>query len=185
MLGITNPPDPPVRFHASRPDRSRAPTLDRRKALISNELRNGTSLAIKAGVSERLLVVDDSDAVRRVYESHFSRSGFEVQSAANLQEVADRLATTAFSAVIVDVSLSSSVRTDGLAIAAYLRQLAGDPPVVVLTAYGEPQRASEAARLGVDAFLHKPVSLEWLEQLLRSRVKRDDARPNPEAAAAI
>ncbi len=43
------------------------------------------------------------------------------------------------------------------------------PPVVVLTAYGEPHRAAAAARLGVDAFLHKPVSLVWLERLLRSR----------------
>jgi len=136
-------------------------------------------------VSERLLVVDDSDAVRRAYESHFSRSGFQVESAANLKEAAERLAGSAFSAVIVDVSLSSSVRTEGLAIAAYLHQLQGDPPVIVLTAYGEPQRASAAARLGVDAFLHKPVSLEWLEQLLRSRLRGDDGDAAPRTAAAV
>ncbi len=144
---------------------------------------DGISLAIRAGVSERLLVVDDSDAVRRAYESHFSRSGFEVQSAASLKEAAEHLADSAFNAVIVDVSLSSTAGTEGLAIAAYLRQMQGDPPVVVLTAYGEPQRASAAARLGVDAFLHKPVSLEWLEQLLRSRFKKDHGDPETAAAA--
>jgi len=146
-------------------------------------LEFGTSLALGSHVSERLLVVDDSDAVRRAYESHFSRSGFEVLTAANLKEAAERLAGSAFSAVIVDVSLSSHVRTEGLAVAAYLRELQGDPPVVVLTAYGEPQRASDAARLGVDAFLHKPVSLEWLEQLLRSRFRGQTGQPSPEAAA--
>jgi len=146
-------------------------------------LQTAPALQPKASVSERLLVVDDSDAVRRAYESHFSRSGFEVQSAGSLKEAAERLAGSAFNAVIVDVSLSSNAGTEGLAIAAYLRQMQGDPPVVVLTAYGEPQRASAAARLGVDAFLHKPVSLEWLEHLLRSRFKKD--REDPETVAAI
>ena len=159
------------------------PDAKGRKWLLLIALGYGTSLAHGAGVSERLLVVDDSDAVRRAYESHFSRSGFEVLSAANLKEAAERLAGSAFSAVIVDVSLSSNVKTEGLAVAAYLRQLQGDPPVVVLTAYGDPQRASDAARLGVDAFLHKPVSLEWLEQLLRSRFREQTGRASPEAAA--
>jgi CheY-like chemotaxis protein len=53
----------------------------------------------------------------------------------------------------------------------------------VLTAYGLPDRAEAAARLGVDAFLHKPVSLVWLETLLRGRI--DDRRgPQAEPMAA-
>jgi CheY-like chemotaxis protein len=154
--------------------------------LIPNILRAGTGLAITPGVSERLLVVDDSDTVRRAYETHFSRSGFEVEAAVSLKEAAERLASAAFSAVIVDVSLSSAAGAEGLAIAAYLRQMrSAHPPVVILTAYGEPQRASAAARLGVDAFLHKPVSLVWLEQLLRSRMngKNGDHSSEPAAAA--
>ena len=80
--------------------------------------------------------------------------------------------------------------TEGLAIAAYLRQMKGnDPPVVVLTAYGEPERAEAAARLGVDVFLHKPVSLVWLERLLRARFDErdpsDQRGPAPEPAIAV
>jgi two-component system OmpR family response regulator len=134
-------------------------------------------------VSERLLVVDDSEAVRRAYESHFSRCGFEVETACCLREATERLANAPFSAVIVDVSLSTGAGVEGLAIAAYLRQMQGTPPVVVLTAYGEPQRAAAAARLGVDAFLHKPVSLVWLERLLRSRVDERRGGGAPQAAA--
>jgi len=115
-------------------------------------------------------VVDDSDSVRQAYVSHFRQSGFEVESAATAKEAAEHLASTVFDAVIVDVCLSAAVGSEGLAIAAYLRQMRSAPPVVVLTAYGEPHQASAAARLGVDAFLHKPVSLVWLERLLRSRL---------------
>ena len=103
-----------------------------------------------------------------------------------MKEAAERLAGSVFSAAIVDVSLSSSVGTEGLAIAAYLRQMRGEnPPVVILTAYGEPHRAADAARLGVDAFLHKPVSLVWLERLLRSRFgSRNNGNGTPEAIPA-
>jgi CheY-like chemotaxis protein len=141
----------------------------------------GIGLASLAGVCERLLVVDDDDSVRRVYESHFRGAGFEVQCAATLQEAAERLAGHTFDAVIADIALTPEVGSEGLAIAAYLRNLRQTPPVVVLTAYGAPDRAPAAARLGVDAFLHKPVSLVWLESLLRARI--DDRRRGPEAGA--
>jgi two-component system response regulator PilR (NtrC family) len=141
-------------------------------------------------VCERLLIVDDSTAVREAYETHFTRSGFEVECAGTLKDAAERLAGSVFDGVIVDVSLSSAVGTEGLAIAAYLRQMKGnDPPVVVLTAYGEPERAEAAARLGVDVFLHKPVSLVWLERLLRARFDErgpaDQHGPGTEPAIAF
>ena len=44
---------------------------------------------------DRLLVVDDDESVRRAYETHFSGAGFEVHSAASLQEAAERLASNA------------------------------------------------------------------------------------------
>ena len=133
---------------------------------------------------ERLLVVDDDDSVRRIYQSHFTGAGFEVQSAASLQEAAERLAGNTFDAVIADVCLTPEVGSEGLAIAAYLRHLRQAPPVVVLTAYGLPDRAEAAARLGVDAFLHKPVSLVWLESLLRARIDDRRRASDTEALAA-
>jgi DNA-binding NtrC family response regulator len=139
----------------------------------------GIELAFCAGVDERILVIDDDDAVRGIYQSHFSGAGFEVHSAATLQEAAQRLASNTFDAVIADICLTAEVGSEGLAIAAFLRHQRHAPPVVVLTAYGAPDRAEEAARLGVDAFLHKPVSLVWLESLLRARI--DDRRRGTEA----
>ena len=151
-----------------------------RKSLILKGHTPGIGLASPPSVCERLLVVDDDDNVRRAYESHFSAAGFEVHCAATLQEAAERLAGHAFDAVIADIALTPDVGSEGLAIAAYLRNLRHDPPVVVLTAYGAPDKAPAAARLGVDAFLHKPVSLVWLESLLRARI--DDRRRGPDTA---
>jgi DNA-binding NtrC family response regulator len=136
-------------------------------------------------VRERLLVVDDDDSVRGIYESHFTGAGFDVQSAATFKEAAGRLSGGPFDAVIADVCLTAEGGSEGLAIAAYVLNLRHAPPVVVLTAYGRPDRAPAAARLGVDAFLHKPVSLIWLEGLLRARIeeRRRATRPLEMAAA--
>jgi two-component system, NtrC family, response regulator AtoC len=145
----------------------------------------GIRLASHAGVCERILVVDDDEGVRGIYQSHFSGAGFEVYSAATLQEAAERLAGNTFDAVIADICLTPDIGSEGLAIAAFLRHQRHAPPIVVLTAYGAPDRAEAAARLGVDAFLHKPVSLVWLESLLRARIddRRRGGEIQPMAAA--
>jgi DNA-binding NtrC family response regulator len=124
-------------------------------------------------VADRLLVIDGDQALRDAYASHFSRSGFDVHCAATVAEGASLLAEKRFDAVIADLLTDAAESGSASPIGCCLDQACA-PPVVVLTAYGEPSRAAEAVRLGVDAFLHKPVSLVWLEQLLRSRV--DDAR---------
>ncbi len=118
-------------------------------------------------VSERLLVIDADEQVRGSYTRHFEAAGFEVCSVSSFAE-AQRLGAPSFDAVIADVCRSTLDASDP-AIAATLR--ATGAAVVVLTAYGDPARAPSAARIGVaDAFLHKPVSLVWLEMLLRGRI---------------
>jgi DNA-binding NtrC family response regulator len=136
-------------------------------------------------MSDQLLVVDDDDAICQTLREYFEGDGFEVETARSIPEAAERLKSAHYAAVIVDVCLSSK-GTEGLAIAAYVRHLRADLPVVILTAYGSPQNAAAAADLGVDAFLHKPVSLVWLKALLRTRIAtRRGEMQEDEAARAL
>jgi DNA-binding NtrC family response regulator len=135
-------------------------------------------------VRDRLLVVDDDPSVRRAYEAHFGSAGFDVHLAANLRQAAARMSEHRYDAVIADVCLTPGLGAEGLMIAAYLRNRRRQPPVIVLTAYGVPDHAEAAARLGADAFLHKPVSLLWLEGLLRARIdERRGSGSEPMAVA--
>jgi two-component system, OmpR family, response regulator len=132
-------------------------------------------------MTERVLIIDDNESVREVFRSHLAEAGFAVDVAGSLPEAAVRLAATPYSAVISDVSLSEEeAGKEGLAIAAYIRAIWDDAPVVILT--GAPTSAAAAARLGVDAFLHKPVSLRWLGELIRERIA--DRRRIPASATA-
>jgi DNA-binding response OmpR family regulator len=121
-------------------------------------------------VRHRVLVVDDDPRLRGVYRDHLSSAGFQVRMAASLGEACRQLAKHTFDAVIVDVSLSQG-GVEGLRFAGDVRQRRRGRPVLVLTSYGAPAHATAAARLGVDAFLHKPVSLVWLERLLSARIE--------------
>lgn len=132
-------------------------------------------------VAERLLVIDADGELRNAYQSHFSRSGFDVHCAATIADAASLLEVEPFDAVIADVRDLPADGRDEPVIGRALHRRA--PRVVVLTAYGEPAWAKTAARLGVDAFLHKPVSLVWLEGLLRARIEQARSRNDGGVAA--
>jgi DNA-binding NtrC family response regulator len=120
-------------------------------------------------VRDRILVVDDDWGIRHVYERHFALAGFDVRCAPTLRAALARLALGVVDAVIADVVLTSG-GAEGLVLAAQVRNRLGPRPAIVLTAYGVPGHASAAAQLDVDAFLHKPPSLFWLERLLCRRI---------------
>jgi len=124
-------------------------------------------------MSERVLIVDDNESVREVFRSHLAEVGFAVDVACSLPEAAKRLAAIPYSAVIADVSLSEEAGTgkEGLAIAAYIRALWEEMPVVILT--GNPTSAAAAARLGVDAFLRRyGLDDDQLRIVIVSRLER-------------
>ena len=114
-------------------------------------------------------MVDDDPDVRRAYTTHLSSAGYEVDAAANLRDGRARLAGVAYDAVIVDVCLGRE-GAEGLELAAQIVRQRQARPFLVLTAYGEPIFGRAAARLRADAFLHKPVSLAWLDALLRDGI---------------
>ncbi len=118
---------------------------------------------------ERVLLVDDNEGVRIACERHLASTGFDVRTAPSFRIALARLAGGAIDAVIADVSLTNGGE-EGLVLAAQVRARFGSQPVVVLTSYGLPAHATAAARLDVDAFLHKPPSLPWLGGLLRARI---------------
>ncbi len=117
----------------------------------------------------RVLVVDDDPDVRRAYERHLSSVGYEVCGASSLREGRARLASVAYDAVILDLCLGQEGAL-GLELAADVARQREPRPFLVLTAYGEPIFGRAAARLRADVFLHKPVSLAWLDDLLRKGI---------------
>ena len=110
-------------------------------------------------MTKRLLIVDNEDTILFALQRYFTRVGFHVDCAKELEEAEALAAYTKYDLVIVDLSLTDTGSTEGLEILRHLRSTRSGARVILLTAYGSKAVEREAYRRGADAFLHKPRPL--------------------------
>ncbi|MDB5559424.1 MAG: response regulator receiver protein [Enterovirga sp.] len=108
--------------------------------------------------SPRILVVDDSNLVRRYYRAVLERAGFSVDEAWNGLEAIEKLLVAPYGLVIVDVNMP---KMDGITFLADMRARPGPigalPALVTSTEAGAQDK--QAARLaGANYYLVKPVA---------------------------
>jgi len=109
----------------------------------------------------RILILDDDQQLVNAYRDYLSQSGYEVDSAQELEEAQTLLAYFSYSVVVTDLRLNK-LAFGGLELIKHIREHAIPARVVVLTAYGWPELKAEASASGADAFLRKPIRLKEL-----------------------
>lgn len=114
----------------------------------------------------RILIVDDEQAVASTLREFFRSFELDVDCASGFEEACDRLGRVRYGAVLCDVQLSRIGDTQGLELAGFVRERYPETGFIVLTAYGSHQLEWEARKRGVSFFLHKPVRLEDLGQIV-------------------
>lgn len=110
--------------------------------------------------------MDDEAAIRFALTEYFRECGWEVDSAAEKEEAEALLAHTEYAVVIADLRLTGIYGVEGLDIVQWSRHLRPQTRVVLLTGNGTPEIEDEARRRGADAFLHKPLPLPELAQVV-------------------
>jgi two-component system nitrogen regulation response regulator GlnG len=103
-----------------------------------------------------ILLVDDEEAVCWALEHALAGEGHQVAVAASAEEAFRLAEKQRPDAVLLDVRLP---RMDGLTALARLRDLTGDAPVVVMTAFGNLSTAVRAVEGGAFDYLAKPFDL--------------------------
>ena len=114
----------------------------------------------------RILIVDDEQAVLLTLRDYFVELKLEVDCASGLDEARSKLSRNRYDAVLTDIQLSRMGDTDGLSLADFVTERCPGTPLVVLTAYGSHRVEREARRRGASFFLHKPVRLEDIGQIV-------------------
>jgi CheY-like chemotaxis protein len=115
----------------------------------------------------RILVADDEEGVLFALTEYLGCCGWEVDAALTATEAQRLLATKAYAAVITDLRFSGPSGTEGLSIVRAARTHCPGAPVVLMTGNGSAEAEAEARRLGVDAFVSKPVPLWELARLVQ------------------
>jgi two-component system nitrogen regulation response regulator GlnG len=124
-----------------------------------------------------ILVVDDEEAVCWALKRALTQEGHQVAVAASAEEAFTRASQQPPDAVILDVRLPG---LDGLTALARLRELSGDAPVIVVTAYGNLSTAVRAVEGGAFDYLAKPFDLgQALEAVNRALQRRALAEQVP------
>lgn len=120
---------------------------------------------------ERILFVDDEEAVTRVNHLQLTRLGYEVVLCASGQEALElfRAAPERFDLVITDQAIPQMT---GETLARELRRIRPDIPIVLCTGFSHVVEAEQAQALGLDAFCMKPLQPHDLGLIIRQVLKR-------------
>src|SRR5512142_1037769 len=108
----------------------------------------------------RILVVDDEKGIVFALERYFAQHGFEVDTATDAETAQELLATRTYALAILDVHLSGRTDvTEGLDLAATIRETAPGTAVILMTALGTPETEQRATEVGASSFVRKPTRL--------------------------
>lgn len=111
----------------------------------------------------RVLVVDDEPAIGWSLREILSDLGHDVQLAASAEAARESCCGFRPECILLDVRLPGE---DGLTALPRLRELAGDVPVVVMTAFGDLDTAVRAVDAGAFEYLIKPFDMARVSEVV-------------------
>jgi|SRR5579884_2746817 len=121
------------------------------------------------GNKQRLLVVDDDDMNLDMLARRLERHGYEVERAGNGPQALQFLRFNHVDLVLLDHQMPEIT---GLEVLRLLRQRhsATELPVIMVTAANDPKTVREAATLGANDFITKPLDMMKLLSRVRSHL---------------
>jgi DNA-binding response OmpR family regulator len=119
----------------------------------------------------RVLVVDDTENVRRLIRVNLELEGMEVHVAVDGQDAIDVVGDVAPDLITLDVMMP---RMDGLAAATWLKghRHTASIPIVMVTARAQTADRQAGERAGVDAYLTTPFDPDELVSVVWSLLRR-------------
>jgi CheY-like chemotaxis protein len=134
---------------------------------------------------KRLLLVDDNDDARAVFEEGLQACGFEVVAAASVNEALRFIATEKFDVLLSDPHMPDA--GDGLTVVSAMRHAQPAAVTIVLSGYPALQESMSAILLEADEVLVKPVGLAAIAEIIQKKLSNPSTRMSikKERVAAI
>lgn len=113
--------------------------------------------------NQRALIIDDEPDIRELLSLTLERMDIDCDTAANLAEAQNFLATASYNLCLTDMKLPDG---NGLDLVKIIQENYPAIPVAVITAYGSMDIAIEAMKAGAFDFVSKPIDLSTLRNLI-------------------
>ena len=126
-------------------------------------------------LTPRVLVIDDDRAIREAVADALDREGYEIHFSSDGNQALSMINNSPPNVIILDLRMPGM---DGIE---FLRKfdprLSTNCPVIILTAYADPDIVKACHDAGVGSLLEKPFRLQELREAVRNAVAATE--PNP------
>jgi DNA-binding response OmpR family regulator len=121
-------------------------------------------------MSQRILIVDDEEHIRRMIRITLEASGYEVGEAGDGQEGLKLYSSgSRWDLVLLDQRMPGM---DGLETLNKIKQVDPDARVIMATAYASIELAVDAMKLGASDFVRKPMTPELLRNAVSAALRK-------------
>jgi DNA-binding NtrC family response regulator len=120
-------------------------------------------------VAERIVIAEDDDDLAFVLREALIRQAFEVEVAPTGAALLDRLKGWPWDLILLDVKLPDM---DGIEALPKCRELAPETPIIVMTAHGTREIATEAITRGAYDFFTKPLKMSEFQVVVARALER-------------
>ncbi len=115
----------------------------------------------------RVLLVDDDSVVRTTLSSLLAVSGFQVTTAASVNEALKLICSETYDVLLSDLHMPGA--GDGLTVISAMRHANPKAVTLLLSAYPQLAAATQAIVLQADEILTKPIDMTSLVNVIRQR----------------
>lgn len=126
----------------------------------------------------KILIVEDEENLLLLTKSELEKEGYKVDSAITLQQALDRIISTSYDCILLDIMLPDG---NGLSLLKTLKNLERTDNVIVLSAKDSIDDKVMGLDLGADDYLAKPYHIAELV----ARIKTITRRKNPSNKSGV
>ena len=127
-------------------------------------------------MSVLVLVVDDEPDVEALFRQQFRRDlraqRFVMDFAISAADALVRIASTIEQSLILILSDINMPGMTGLEMLPKVREMRPDVPVILITAYGDPETKRKAIESGASGLLTKPIDFSLLREEIDARLEQ-------------
>lgn len=121
----------------------------------------------------RILLADDNDDVRAVFQEGLEKGGFEVIPAASVHEALRLISTETFDVLLSELHMPDA--SDGFTVVNAMRHTQPNAVTLMLSSYPVFQAAMTAILLQADQVLVKPIGLVEITEIIRKKLSNPSA----------
>jgi DNA-binding NtrC family response regulator len=122
----------------------------------------------------KILVVDDEEGARELFNTILTDEGYDVTLANNGTDALARMQGDVYDLVVTDIKMPGM---DGLQLLQELRKTGSKADVIMVTAYGEVESYLKAMSLGAAEYINKPIRIKELKRIVHKVLTERKARP--------